>query len=74
MDNFGATTKKELAPEPAPHTCHAVFQYFFSDDRKQYASANVAHRKLITGFLKQHNIMSAKSGKIWENTDGRDEN
>ena len=45
-----------------------------SDDSKQDSATTTANRKHIIEFWKQHNIMSDKLSKPWENTDGCDEN
>ena len=70
LDRFSATTQTEVAATSQERTRHSVFCTFLNGDIKQDASTTVAHIKRIIALLKQCKIVSAKLGKIWENTDG----
>ena len=44
---------------------HAVFHYFLSDDRKQDAATNTAHRKRLISLLKEKKLLTKSLSKIW---------
>ena len=52
---FSAVPQTNLNSATPSCQRHAVFQYFLSDDRKQYAATTTAHRKLLILLLKEKN-------------------
>ena len=47
LEHFSAPTQTETATTPRALTRHAVFQYFLSDDIKQYSETTNAHIKRL---------------------------
>ena len=56
-------TKIKLSTKPCPR--HAVFHSFLSDDIKQDAATNTAHRKCLIGMLKEQKLLMSKLSTIW---------
>ena len=46
------------------------FIFFLSDDSKQDAATNTAHRKRFIELLKEKKVLTSTLSTIWENTDG----
>ena len=46
LEKFSAVPQTNLNSTPPSRQCHALFHYFLSDDRKQDAATNTAHRKI----------------------------
>ena len=47
LDNFSALQKDDLNSTTPSRQCHAAFQSFLSDDRKQDSSTTTAHSKCL---------------------------
>ena len=68
-----ALPKKDIKSSTISRQRHAVFHYFLSDNSKQDAATTTAHRKRLISLLKDKKLLTTSLTKIWENTDGCDE-
>ena len=55
LEHFIALSKLEINSSKKLCTCHAVFHYFLSDDRKQYFATIILQRKSLIDLLKEKN-------------------
>ena len=47
-----------------------MFNYFLSNDSKQYAATTTAHSKYLIELLKERKLLTSTLSTIWVNTDG----
>ena len=69
-EHISALPQTEINSSTKPCPRHAVFNYFLSDDSKQYAATTSAHRKRLIELLNEQKVPTSTLSKIWENTDG----
>ena len=70
LEHFSAVPKTDINSTTPSRQRRAVFHHFLSDDIKQDAVTNNAHRKCLISLLKDKKILTASLRKRWENTDG----
>ena len=73
MENFSALPKSDINSTTPSRQRHTLFYSFLSDDSKQNSAATTSHSKHLIELIKGKNVLTASLSKIWENTDGCDE-
>ena len=71
MEHLSEVPKVDIKSSAISCLRHAVFLFsFLSDNSKQDAATNIAHRKRLISLLKNKKVLTTSLSKIWENTDG----
>ena len=66
-------TRADIKSSTISRQRHVVFHYFLSDYIKQDAATTTTNSKRLISLLKDKKILTTSLSKIWENTDGCDE-
>ena len=56
LEHFSAAPQENINSTTPLRQRHTVFQYFLSDNSKQYAATTTAHRKQLISLLKEKKI------------------
>ena len=69
MEHFRALPKADINSTTSSRQCHAVFQYFLSDNIKQDAATTTAHSKRLVSLLNEKTLLTTLLSTVWVNTD-----